>query len=126
MVMIIQSGDFRFGAYVSQGISNSSKWIGSPSCFLFSASLDLKFTYNGKNPPVNTKTNQVSFGCFGDSEHLEFGNGDLYIESDLMTGHSEVEGCYGIGIDRDDALVTELLAGRSPFGIDELEVWLIL
>ena len=126
MVVILRSGEFTCGAYVSQGISNSGKWIGSPSCFLFSTSLDLKMTYNGKNPPVKIKSNFTSFGCFADGEHLEFGNGDLYIEADLMTGHSEVEGCYGAGLDRSDALVTELLAGSSPFAIDELEVWLVL
>lgn len=114
----------------------SNVWIGTPACFLFSLTLDLKFPYHGRNPPHRggggrPSANQVAggnlitFGYYVDSDHIEIGNGDIYIDENMMEIYSEMEGCYGVGLQRNISEVRSLLGGANNFPIDELEVWMV-
>jgi hypothetical protein len=117
-------------------------WIGTPACFLFSLTLDLKFPYHGRNPPhrgggnrpsttgaagagVGAGGNLLTFGYYVDSDHIEIGNGDIYIDENMMEIYSELEGCYGVGLQRNLSEVRSLLGGANNFPIDELEVWMV-
>ena len=57
---------------------------------------------------------------------LIIGNGDLALDSTLQFGRSNVENCYGIGMDKDSSEARCLLAGSPSFHIDAVEVWEIL
>lgn len=123
-VLLIQSGDFIFGAYVNQTLlpSEDNKWSGSPSCFLFSVTFDLKLPYHGRNPPGKGK---MPHPCafLADTNHLLFGNGDIQLDGELETGSSNLEGCFGLGLPRTSHATSTLLAGVNNFTIDKLEVW---
>lgn len=131
--MVIQSGSFKFGAYLTQNLLPTSTWIGTPACFTFSLTLDLKFPYHGRNPPhrggsraVSTSGgNIITYGYYVDSDHIEIGNGDIYIDENMMEVYSELEGCYGLGLQRNTPEVSLLLGGANNFAIDELEIWMI-
>ena len=122
MVIIIRSSLFKFGCYLNQAPLPSGAWAGSPACFLFSSSLDLKLPYHGRKPPARGKTD---FPCafLADMDHLEVGNGDLYVDASLCTGYSELEGCYGVGMAPSCEEVSCLLGGRPSFPIDSIELW---
>jgi hypothetical protein len=51
----------------------------------------------------------------------------VYIHGDFATGTSQLEGCYGIGMDRDSKESTMILGGNSgSFEINEMEAWLVV
>ena len=121
--MIIQSGDFIFGAYANQTLlPTDDKWTGSPSCFLFSITMDLKIPYHGRSPPGK---GQFDHPCafFASYDKLTFGNGDIVLDSLLETGSSQLEQCFGLGISKTSHAATTLLAGVRDFAIDKLELW---
>ena len=124
VVLVLQSGHFKFGAYLNQSITATGSWSGSPACFIYSVTLDLKFPYHGRCPPGR---GQSDFPCafFVDYDHIEIGNGDLHIDESFITGYSELEGCYGLGLPRGSAEASAILAGSGSFEIDDLELWYI-
>jgi len=126
-VLIIQSGDFIFGVYANQTLlpSDDGKWSGSPSCFIFSVTFDLKLPYHGRNPPG--AKGKVDHPCafIAGANTLLFGNGDICLDSGLETGSSHLEGCFGLGLPKTSHATSTLLAGVSDFTIDQLEVWQI-
>jgi hypothetical protein len=69
--------------------------------------------------------NVITFGYYVDSDHLEVGNGDIYIDENMMEVYSELEGCYGLGLPRQTQEVAMLMGGANNFPIDELELWMI-
>jgi hypothetical protein len=105
-----------------------------------SLTLDLKFPYHGRNPPHRGGSRPtgpvpgmmtgpggggITFGYYVDSDHVEVGNGDIYIDENMMEVYSELEGCYGLGLQRQTPEVAMLMGGSNNFPIDELEVWMI-
>lgn len=123
-MLLISSGSFTCGAYLNQAPVPTGAWSGSPACFLFSATLDLKFPYHGRKPPARGKTD-FPCGFLVDMDHLEVGNGDLHIESSLTVAYSELEGCYGFGLSPRSEECVSALGGSSSFPIDILELWQI-
>ena len=126
-VVAIKSGDFVFGAYLSHPLHLSGIWSGSPSSFIFSSTLGLKLAYHGRFPPEkhheNGNMGPASF--FADLDQLLIGNGDIVIDNTVRYGKSNVEHCYGVGLDKDGIIAHVLLAGSTSFEIDVLEVWAI-
>jgi hypothetical protein len=47
---VVRSGEFVFGTYLTHQIAPTCSWTGSPACYLFTTSLDLKLPYHGKLP----------------------------------------------------------------------------
>jgi hypothetical protein len=125
VVLLLSSGPFTCGAYLNQSLLPTGAWTGSPACFLFSSTLDLKFPYHGRKPPSRGKTD---FPCafLADSDHLEIGNGDLHIEASLSIAYSELEGCYGLGWAPRSEESVAALGGGSSFHIDHVELWQIV
>lgn len=125
-LMILRSGEFVFGCYLSHGLRvvKSGIYAGSPACYLFSITLDLKMPYHARIPPPNTDgLGQTAFLC--EHDQVIIGNGDLVISSNGMAT-SCIEKCYGVGLNVNGPEATCLLAGRSRFAIDEVEVWTIV
>ena len=124
-VLLIQTGDFIFGVYVNQTIlPTDDKWSGSPSCFIFSITFDLKLPYHGRNPP-GKGLHDYPCAFFGGEDHIQFGNGDIKLDGELETGSSQLEGCFGLGLPKTSHAASSLLAGVKDFAIDKLEVWQI-
>ena len=129
-LILIQSGSFVFGAYLSHPLRVSEgKWVGAPTCFLFSVTLDLKLPYHARNLPEaaleqtpGKGASPVAFMC-GRNE-LVIGNGDLIIKEGGL-GSSGIENCYGIGLNFGSSESECLLAGQGEFPIDEVECWMI-
>ena len=126
MVIVISSGEFKFGIYLSHSISHAETWVGSPASFIFSITLDLKFPYHGKQPPRNRSKGNLPSVLFCGSDHFEAGNGDFYINESLTIGSSELEGCFGVGITRGSEINSQILAGTNNFHINHLEMWLVV
>ena len=123
-VLLIQSGDFIFGAYVNQTLlPTEDKWTGSPSCFLFSVTFDLKLPYHGRNPAPGKGKVEHPCAFFANVNNLLFGNGDIQLDGELETGSSHLEGCFGLGLPKTSHATSTLLAGVGDFTIDKLEVW---
>lgn len=126
-IIVIQSGDFVFGAYLSHPlrVSSTPTWAGSPSCFVFSVSLDIKCGFHGRKaaPETITATHTSlpsSFKCA--REKLMIGYGDLTIKEGGK-GESNLENCYGLGLAPDSPEALSMLAGAHEFVIDNIEVW---
>ena len=113
-----------FGAYLSHPLEYTGGWSGSPSCFLFSATLGIKLPYHGRAPP--TAAGGAPVGFFVDKQNIVFGNGDVVLDKDLLTGTCSLEGCYGVGLTPGSTEATCFLAGCAAFEIDDLEVFAIL
>lgn len=126
-VLVVQSGEHVFGAYLSHPLRDDSIGAGSPSCFLFSTTLDLKFTFHGHNP-VRRKPNTAPSAFSASENKIEFGNGDLCILGSggrVSGGSSDLEGCFGVGLGRNTVNAKCFLAGSPQFNIDLLELWAI-
>lgn len=76
---------------------------------------------------ISAQSSNVSVPCsyYVDTDHIEIGNGDLYIDENMLQVYSELEGCYGVGLQRNMSEVTLLMGGSNCFNIDTLEVWMI-
>ena len=123
----------------------SANWSGSPSCFLFSITFDLKLPYHarelfkdrdnsGGNNNNNNNNDLLTTSSYINSTPLAFyaqpdtffiGNGDLCLENVLLTCSSEIEYCYGCGLVIPSAESCCLLAGTPFFTIDVLEVFAV-
>ena len=123
LVFAARSGEFSFGASVSDAFPGENLAFGSPKAFLFSLTLDLKIPYHGRNgKPFDDAGNAKKHGCVRvTADKIEFGASDLVIEDDLDTCSSVLESSFGLGLDDDDAVA--LLAGAQTFAIDTLEIW---
>lgn len=62
---------------------------------------------------------------FAQDDRIFVGNGDFTIDADISTGTSEVENCYGLGLEAQSVEAMCLLAGAPVFRIDDLEIWSI-
>ena len=108
-------------------------WSGNPSCFLYSISLDIKLPYharglldqNNENLNNSSVISSTPLAFFAQPDTFFVGNGDLCLESDLLSGSSELENCYGCGLTPHSPEACCLLAGSPIFTIDMLEVWSI-
>ena len=121
-LVLIRSGDFVFGAYLTHPLRvTSSGWAGSPACFLFSVTLDVKLPYHARHLPTGADAKKPC-GFFAEREKLTIGNGDLVICGG-GEGHSELENCYGMGLTFGSSEAACFLAGSSDFHIEELEIW---
>jgi hypothetical protein len=119
----------------------SATWSGSPSCFLFSITFDLKLPYHARellkdreNNNGSNNNNDLTTSSYINSTPLAFyaqpdtfyiGNGDLCLEHDLLNGSSEIENCYGCGLVIPSVESCCLLAGTPFFTIDVLEVFAV-
>lgn len=112
------------GSYLSQAIIPVNAWAGSPSCFLFSCSLNLKVPYHARTA-ASLDECQGPFAFFAQSDYLFIGDGDLTIDEELKYGSSELENCYGLGLERSSREALCVMAGRPLFGIEHLELWSI-
>ncbi len=135
-VLIIHSGEFVFGVYLSHRIRDNSLGSGSPSCFLFSMTMDMKISFHGKNPRVGSSgsgastsgasTGAVPHAFIASENKFEVGNRDLCLFNTggvLSSGSSELEGCFGVGMNKGSPEAGCLLAGQSQFPVDILEMW---
>lgn len=125
-IIIIQSGLYKFGVYLSHPIHINGSWTGGPSCFIFSITLDIKLSYHARNPPDATTANDTPIAFLVDRERLTIGNNDLIINQDIESGSSNIEGCFGFGNFTYNSKQSKcFLAGTNKFTIDQLEVWSI-
>ena len=109
---------------MSHPLTPTSSWMGSPACFLFSSTFDIRLPYHGRRPPDSSAVGTASpKAFFADHEYIEIGNGDLIIDQSLLSGTSEIEGCYGAGLAIGSREAKCFMAGRTEFIIDELELW---
>eukprot|EP01033_Poteriospumella_lacustris_P007176 gene7176-5167_t len=123
-LLVIQSGDFRFGAFLSHPPLPTCAWSGNPSCFLFSLTLDIKIPFHARHILGDTNLSTADpCAMFVQPDRIFLGNGDLTIDSGLDRGTSELENSYGMGMDEHSVEAMCLLAGAPFFEIDELEVW---
>lgn len=130
---IVRSGEFTFGFYVTHQIVPNCAWAGSPACFLFSITLDLKLPYHGKVPPISgsgsidisPKPHEPT-AFYAQSDYLFIGNGDLSIDQSLTNGSSELENSFGVGLGLNSVEAMCVLAGSPLFTIDDMEVWAVI
>lgn len=143
-LLILRAGSAVFGAYLSDPLypihSASSDvldggWTGSPTCFLFSATLGVKIPYHGRSALSVSGHASHSQGQTSGVQHLAFcatreklmiGDGDLQLDSTLRRGSSELEQSYGVGLAPGSVEAMCLLAGAPSFQVDHLEVWAIV
>jgi len=113
----------------------SANWSGSPSCFLFSITFDLKLPYHARellkerdneDNTTSSYINSTPFAFYAQPDILYIGNGDLCLENDLLNGSSEIENCYGCGLAIPSRESCCLLAGTPFFTIDVLEVFTVI
>merc|ERR1712146_495290 len=109
---VVQSRDFVFGAYLSHPlrVSSSPEWVGSPACFIFSVTLDVKCAFHGRHTPreiLSHNSINASFKC--EHDRLIIGNGDLIILNGGK-GVSSLEGCFGLGLSPGSSEACTLLA----------------
>eukprot|EP00981_Chlorochromonas_danica_P002113 scaffold424_cov165-Ochromonas_danica.AAC.13 len=124
VILLIRSGEFRFGAYLSHSPSPSCCWQGTPACFLFSLTLNLKVPYHARQSTAENALREP-MALYGQDDRLFIGNGDLTIDGNLKSGTSEVENSYGLGLEPQSQEAMCLLGGSPAFHIDDLEVWSI-
>jgi hypothetical protein len=121
-VIVVRSGEFTFGAYLSHPLVYRGDWSGSPACFLYSLTLDARLPFCCKNPPAGA-SESVAF--LVEKGQLRIGNRDLVISKDLLSGSSEIEQCFGMGFPPASSEARTALAGASTFRIDDIEVWAV-
>jgi len=85
----------------------------------------MKVPYHARQVPGGDSKLQEPMALYGQDDRLFIGNGDLTIGADLLGGTSEIENCYGLGLEEQSSEAMCLLAGAPVFRIDELEVWTI-
>jgi hypothetical protein len=83
--MVMRSTDYCFGCYLSHPVIPNDQWSGSPSCFLFNLTLDLKLNYHARNLP-QVLSNALTAGFIANDKLLVVGNNDLVIHEDLWSG----------------------------------------
>ena len=110
-----------FGAYLSHPIVPTSTWCGSPSCFLFNLSVGAKLPYHARN--AADVASEDPLGFYMQEDKMFFGYGDLSINEDLLTGNSEIENCYGMGLSAGSPEALCMMAGAPSFDIEDLEIW---
>ena len=99
--------------------------MGSPSCFIFSLTLDLKIPFHARQILGETNLQEpMALFCHGD--RIFIGNGDLSIDDKLMSGSSELENSYGLGMEAHSTEAMCLLAGSPVFPISDIELWTII
>jgi len=129
-LLLLKTGDFSFGAYLTHQLAPTLSWTGSPSCFLFSASLGVKLPYHARTAGelgAGTQTPaSTPLAFYADPDSLFFGNGDLSLDGGLQNGSSEVENCYGCGLNPRSPEALCLLGGTPMFTIDTVEVWAVV
>lgn len=113
--------DTVFGAYLSHSIVPSTQWAGSPSCFLFNLTQGIKLPYHARNAADVGGDSPLAF--LMQEDRMYIGYGDMSINADLLTGSSELENCYGLGMSQGTPETLCLLAGSPVFEIETLEVW---
>lgn len=132
-LLILSANNNTFGVYLSHPLVLTGSWTGSPACFLFNLTADLRFPFHSRVPPISNAVGG-SVGFLVDRECLRIGNQDLIITVAPVTavegsvgfyGTSELEGCYGLGLPIGGLEASCLLAGKNSFHIDFLEVWAI-
>ncbi len=127
VVLVVQSGSYTFGCYLSAPLVLTGRWCGSPASFLFSLTLDVKIPYHGERvPELDGPDSSHSYAFYADIDRLLVGNGDLVIDSSLREGSSDLEGCYGAGLEVGGVEAAHLLAGSVKFPIDDVEVWALM
>ena len=117
-----------FGAYLSHPVHLSGEWSGSPSCFIYSSTLGIKFSYHGHIGPEARDDEDGYYGpagFFADLDQFVIGNGDIAIDSTLKLGSSNLERVYGIGLDAASVEASIMLAGAPNFVVDAIEFWSI-
>ena len=86
VVMVIRSGAYTFGAYLSAALQLNGIWNGSPSSFLFSLTLDLRLPYHGQSVPnLNKPDPSHTYAFYADVDQLVIGNGDLVLNQVRLT-----------------------------------------
>ena len=86
VVMVIRSGAYTFGAYLSAALQLNGIWNGSPSSFLFSLTLDLRLPYHGQCVPnLNKPDPSHTYAFYADVDQLVIGNGDLVLNQVRVT-----------------------------------------
>lgn len=124
MVIVIKTTDgYLFGAYLSHPLVPINNWAGSPASFIFSATLQSRIPYHGRHQPSTAVSPLAPTAFFADPNHIEIGNGDIFINHSLTLGSSELEGCYGVGFPAHSNEAKCFLAGRPNFEIEDVEVW---
>jgi hypothetical protein len=124
-VIIIQSGLFKFGVYLSHPIHIIGNWTGAPSCFIFSITLDIKLSYHSRNPPeAAIENDSIPIAFLVERDRIIIGNDDIIINQNIENGSSNIEGCFGFGsITHNSKQAKCFLAGSNNFTINQLEVW---
>ena len=129
-IILIRTAEFVFGAYLTHPlrVTKEANWQGTPSCFIFSITVDSKFPFHGRAPARESQSNaggarsssSASFLC--EHKQLSIGNGDIIIRDGGM-GTSNLEMCYGLGFSVNSPEAQCMLAGVSEYRVDDLEVW---
>ena len=126
-VVLIRTGDFVFGGFITDPWRVDGQRFGNPKGFLFSITLDLKFQYHGRQKDARSQgygMGHVQHDCAMITPDLiQFGLSDLNIEGDFNLCTSELEYSYGIGLQPGSLDAKTLLAGSPTFKIDHIEVW---
>jgi len=119
--------EYLFGAYVTHRWRLDGERFGSPKCFLFSVTLDLKFPYHGRQKDTQTDTQPgmaPEHDCVRASSSLiQLGLRDLLISQDFDACSSELEYSYGVGLKPGSKEAASMLCGSSLFSIAQVEAW---
>lgn len=86
-IMLCRSGNYVFGAHISNPWRTDAVRFGNPKCFLFSVTLDVKFPYHGRQKDSRSQM-YTSDGPQHDCvlvapNFLQFGLKDLIMESNF-------------------------------------------
>ena len=89
-VIVMKSGEFVFGAYITTQWRHDGVRFGNPKCFMFSSTLDLKFPYHGRQKDGKSQLygmrNTVQHDCMMCTPQImQLGLNDLCIQEDLAT-----------------------------------------
>jgi hypothetical protein len=72
---------------------------------------------------LGESTIQEPMALFANGDRIFIGNGDLSIDAQLLSGTTELENSYGIGLKLHSDETMCLLAGTPVFTIDDMEVF---
>ena len=133
-VFILKSGDYIFGGYASSPWEMTDEPFGTPRCFLFSLTLDLKIPYTGRARDLEAEAAAQAEGLQVPHEalmagegYIQFGAyGDLCFLGDMSECTSCLEQDYGLGLPAEGKEAKTLLAGSTTFAIDSIEIYEIL